>query len=241
MSILKVEHISSGYGKKQVLYDFSFFINTEKLVLIIGSNGSGKSTLLKTICGLIKPMTKDGKIYLDGEDVTSLKPSERSKKGILYVPQENELFEDLTVLENLRICGLGKGKKSLTDQNMDEVLSLFPLLAGKMNSRCFRLSGGERKILTIAMSFVNKPKLIMFDEPLSGVSPNYSSAICEHLVRLKGHGITIIIAVTCPPHRDPALVIEFCWIEGGGYGQETVHSGAGHNDASGGGSPSQSI
>ena len=99
--MLKVEHITTGYGKKQVLTDVSFEINKGKIVLLVGGNGSGKSTVLKTIYGLLKTWTPEGKIIFDGEDITTLPTAKILRKGIAYMPQKKNVFENFTVEENL--------------------------------------------------------------------------------------------------------------------------------------------
>jgi len=113
MTILKVENLSTGYGKKQVLYNVSFEVNKGDIVLVAGSNGSGKSTLLKAIYGML-PQWEDGKVTFDGEDITGNPTASLLKKGLLYIPQKNNLFEDLTVKENLEMAGLTLDKLVLT-------------------------------------------------------------------------------------------------------------------------------
>ena len=193
MNLLRVEHISTGYGKRQVLFDISFEIKKGETVLLIGSNGSGKSTLLKVIYGLLKPWDKDGKIWFNNEDITAFKPSPLIRKGIVYIPQQNELFEDLTVKENLEISGMQTAKNIKPNGRIDEVTEQMPALKTLLKRKCNRLSGGERKLLSLSMALMNEPSLIMLDEPLAGINPKGTSTIIHKLEILQGLGLSFIL------------------------------------------------
>ena len=193
MSLLRVEHINTGYGKKQVLYDVSFEMQKGETILIIGSNGSGKSTLLKVIYGLLKPWNHDAKITFNDMDITNCKPAQRISKGIVYIPQQNELFEDLSVVENIEIAGMQTIHKKELKENIAEVLEQLPALKELTKRLCSRLSGGERKQVSMAMALINKPELIILDEPLAGVSPGNLKDIILQLEKLKDSGISILL------------------------------------------------
>ena len=193
MNLLKAEHINTGYGKRQVLFDISFQMNKGEILLLIGSNGSGKSTLLKTIYGLLQPWDRDGRIWFNGEDITAFKPSQLIRKGIVYIPQQNELFEDLTVKENLELSAIQTIRKGQLNDKMDEVLEQIPTLKNLLKRECNRLSGGERKLLSLLMALMNQPKLILFDEPLAGMSPANTKRIIAHIGSMKNAGIALIV------------------------------------------------
>ncbi len=193
MSFLKVENINAGYGKKQVLFDVSFEMEKGKTVLLIGSNGSGKSTLLKVIYGLLKPWNKEAKILFNSGDITNNKPAQLIKKGIVYIPQQNELFEDLTVIENIEIAGMQTIEKKELKNRLEKVLEELPTLKKLTKQECSRLSGGERKQVSMAMALINNPKLIIFDEPLAGVSPRNLNDIILQVIKLKENGISILL------------------------------------------------
>jgi ABC-type multidrug transport system ATPase subunit len=163
--MLKVDQISSGYGKKQVLYDVSLEIEKGEIVLLTGGNGSGKSTLLKCIYNLL-PLWK-GNIFFEGERIDQLKSSDLIQKGIVYIPQKDFCFDNLTVDDNLQIAGNIYSKKELTNRlnNVYEQLGLDKL----KNRKPFNLSGGEKKMLAFSMGLIHKPKIILFDEPFSGL------------------------------------------------------------------------
>ena len=191
--MLKVEHISTGYGKRQVLFDVSFEVNKGEIVLLAGSNGSGKSTLLKTIYGLL-PLWNEGKITFNDVDITGKSTSTLLKKGLLYIPQKNNLFEDLTVIENLEMAGLTISNKKLLQQRIENVLSDFPMLALLLQRLPMKLSGGERQLLTIAMATLHEPKMILLDEPFVGLSQHNIIFVIENLIELnRKNAITLMI------------------------------------------------
>lgn len=163
--MLQVKNISSGYGKKQVLFDVSLEVNLGDVVLLSGGNGSGKSTLLKCIYNLL-PLWS-GEIWFEGERFDGLKPSDLIRKGIVYIPQKDFCFENLTVEENLQIAGTIYPKAELNSRiaKVFEQTGLEPFKKRKP----FNLSGGEKKLLAFGMGIIHNPKLVLFDEPLSGV------------------------------------------------------------------------
>ncbi len=193
MSFLKVNKVSAGYGKKQVLFDVSFEMNKGETLLLIGSNGSGKSTLLKVIYGLLKPWNKEAKIIFNNENITNNKPVQLIKKGMVYIPQQNELFEELTVIENIEIAGMQTVEKKELKSRIEETLEQLPILKNLSKQECGKLSGGERKQVSLAMALINKPKLIIFDEPLAGVSPRNLNDIILQIKKLKETGISILL------------------------------------------------
>lgn len=196
--MLKVENISTGYGKKQVLFDVSFEVSKGEIVLLAGSNGSGKSTLLKAIYGILplwnSPLERgNGCIIFDGENITGKPTSEILGKGLLYIPQKNNLFEDLTLKENLVMAGLILDKKVL-QQRMENALSIFTALMPHLYRTPMKLSGGERQLLTLAMAILHQPKMILVDEPFSGLSPQNIAFVSDNLKALKEKsGITLFV------------------------------------------------
>lgn len=167
--MLKVENISTGYGKKQVLFNVSLEVKQGEIVLLAGGNGSGKSTLLKAIYGLL-PIWNEGQVFFNREDITGRQTSDLLKKGILYVPQKNNLFEDLTVRENLQMAGLTITDKAELQRRIEYVLSVFGVLKLHLDKKPMKMSGGERTLLTLAMATLYSPKVILLDEPLVGLS-----------------------------------------------------------------------
>ena len=190
--MLKVENISTGYGKKQVLFDVSFEVKQGEIVLLAGSNGSGKSTLLKAIYGML-PQWNNGQIIFDGENNTGKPTAALLKKGLLYIPQKNNLFEDLTVKENLELAGLTLDQRTL-QQRIEKALSIFTALVPHLHRTPMKLSGGERQLLTFAMATLHQPKMILVDEPFTGLSPQNITFVAEKLKVLnQKSGITLLI------------------------------------------------
>jgi branched-chain amino acid transport system ATP-binding protein len=191
--MLKVENISTGYGKKQVLFNVSLEVNAGEIVLLAGSNGSGKSTLLKAIYGLLPPWDS-GQILFDGENITGQPTATLLKKGLLYIPQKNNLFEDLTVKENLEIAGLTLAPNRLK-QCMENTLLIFPNLLRHLKRTPQKLSGGERQLLTLAMAMLHQPKMILLDEPFTGLSPQNITLVVDNLRLLNTNFDTTLLMV----------------------------------------------
>lgn len=190
--MLKAEHISTGYGKKQVLFDVSLEVKQGEIVLLAGSNGSGKSTLLKAIFGML-PQWNNGQIWFDGENITGKPTAMLLQKGLLYIPQKNNLFDDLTVKENLEMAGLTLDPKALRT-GIDKALSIFTALVPFLNRTPMKMSGGERQLLTLAMAALHQPKMILCDEPFTGLSGKNLNFATENLKKLNTeNGITLLI------------------------------------------------
>ncbi|NJK85500.1 MAG: ATP-binding cassette domain-containing protein [Bacteroidales bacterium] len=175
--MLRVENISTGYGKKQVLFDVSFEVNEGENISLTGGNGSGKSTLLKCLFNLI-PLWK-GETYFEGEKISGLKSSLLIRKGIVYIPQKDFYFENLTVEENLLIAGNISKKQNLW-QRMEYISNQLGLHKYR-KSKPFNLSGGEIKLLAFGIALINKPKFILFDEPFAGLDFNNTFIISNIL------------------------------------------------------------
>jgi branched-chain amino acid transport system ATP-binding protein len=191
--MLKLKEISSGYGIKQVLFNVSIEIEAGDIVLLVGSNGSGKSTLLKTIYGIL-PLLSKGSIYFNGEDITGYPTSELITRKLLYLPQKDNLFENLSVKENLYIAGLTIGNKNIFQQRIEKTLSVFKSLTPKLKDKPIYLSGGERQILSLAMALLHEPKMLLIDEPFTGLSHNNIILVRNNLKLLnKIQGTTIMI------------------------------------------------
>lgn len=177
--MLKVEDVSVSYGKSQVVYDVSFQIEDNEKLLILGRNGVGKTTLLKSIIGLLG--TNSGSIHLDDVDVTKMKPHERSKAGIAYVPQGREIIPQLTVKENLELGALAHNVNY--EEKVKEIFEYFPVLTQHLKRKGGVLSGGQQQQLAIARALMSDPKILILDEPTEGIQPNIVSEIASILTR----------------------------------------------------------
>ena len=177
--MLKVEDVSVSYGKSQVVYNVSFQIEDIEKLLILGRNGVGKTTLLKSIIGLLG--TNSGSIHLDDVDLTKMKPHERSKAGIAYVPQGREIIPQLTVKENLELGALAHNVNY--EEKVKEIFEYFPVLTQHLKRKGGVLSGGQQQQLAIARALMSDPKILILDEPTEGIQPNIVSEIANILSR----------------------------------------------------------
>lgn len=189
--LLKVSDLESGYGLVKVLRGVNIDINEGESVVLLGVNGAGKTTLLKTIVGLIK--ARRGKIEFNFEDITKLKPNMRVKKGMSYM-SELAIFPNLTIEENLYLGGYFQDKS----ENLKRVKIMyehFPDLWKFRNKPAGSLSGGQRKMLGVAKAFMSNPKIVIMDEPSSGLSPKFVKKVIEVIKNFhEEYGTTMFIA-----------------------------------------------
>ena len=190
MKILQVRDVYSGYGDTEVLHGVSMHLNDGEIVTIIGPNGAGKSTLLKTIMGFLWPT--QGKILFRDEDVTRLRPDEKVRKGIGYVPQLENVFPSLTVEENLEMGGYIEVKRHLMER-IERAYELFPVLRERRRQRVRTMSGGQRQMLAMARALMTQPSLLLLDEPSAGLSPKVSTMVFEKIKEIHRAGKAIII------------------------------------------------
>jgi urea transport system ATP-binding protein len=165
---LEVKAIQTFYGTSHILHGVSLTIADDELYAVLGRNGAGKTTLLRSITGVNPPAA--GAIILDGADITRIKPHQRARIGISYVPQGREIIADITVAENIYVALLGKGMKAT--KVPDFVLDYFPALKPLLSLKGGVLSGGQQQQLAIARALVQKPKLLLMDEPTEGLQPS---------------------------------------------------------------------
>jgi branched-chain amino acid transport system ATP-binding protein/neutral amino acid transport system ATP-binding protein len=189
-SLLAVEGIIAGYGAaEEILKGISIRLEAGEIVSIIGPNGAGKSTLLKTIAGLVA--AKQGRIVLNGIDVTQADALGRARHGIGFVPQERNVFGTMTVAENLEISGFKDPKQARA--RSDALYARYPMLAQKRRALARTLSGGQRQILAMAMGLMNAPALLLLDEPTAGLSPLAAEEMFDAIVTLNRHGLPILM------------------------------------------------
>lgn len=192
--LLSVENLSTGYGEQQVLFDISFEVKRGEIVLLVGGNGSGKSTVLKAIYGLLNDyIDKKGIITFEGEDITEREPFQMIEKGLVYVPQKKNTFEQLTLMENLRLVAPNALGGEELKRRINDVFEKFPQLATLKNRTPFHLSGGEKQQLALGMALMLDPKMILLDEPSAGISPKAWQQYVETIESLNQRGLTFLI------------------------------------------------
>ena len=177
--MLEVSNLDSGYGETRVLFDVNVHIDEGETVAVIGPNGAGKSTLFRTISGTIMPMAGD--IVYRGESIGGIAPSEITEKNISHVPQDDNVFTNLTVMENLQVGSYRPTARDQREQNLDIVLDMFPRLNERQDQRAGTLSGGERQMLAIARGIMADPDLLLLDEPSLGLAPNLVEEVFERI------------------------------------------------------------
>lgn len=208
--MLTVEHITTGYSNKQVLTDVSFDVGEHEIVLLTGGNGSGKSTVLKTIYGLLKPWTPEGRIIFEGQDITALPTEALIRLGIVYMPQKRNVFEDFTVEENL-LTSASIYSKAEAQRRRDRVFDILPRLAELSCRTPFHLSGGECQLLAFGNAAVHRPKLMLLDEPFAGVDGGNVDLIGGALQAQQTDGTAFVIvehkrhAFSCFPSTEIEL------------------------------------
>ncbi len=190
MTLLSLHGVESGYGPMQVLWGIDLEVNRGETVILLGANSAGKTTLLRTIIGLL-PCTK-GSIALDGEPIESLPPDQRIRRGIAFM-SELGVFPSLTIEENIRLGGYFLSGAEVRRRSA-RLYDLFPALAERKREPASSLSGGQRKMLGIAKVLVSEPKLLLMDEPSSGLAPVFVKQVVEVLRNAITGGMTLLIA-----------------------------------------------
>jgi ABC-type branched-chain amino acid transport systems, ATPase component len=224
--VLRLEAVRSGYDRRPVIFGMDLELPNGESLALLGRNGVGKTTLLKTIIGVL-PLT-GGSLTLDGAAIDRLKPHERARAGIAYVPQGRDIFSGLTVVENLKVPALalfGRGWEDRVARILDE----FPQLAEKRHLPGESLSGGQQQILALARALIAEPRILLLDEPSDGIQPSVLEEIAGMIRRAKAQrGLSVLIAEQnlefAASLADRALIIE--------RGRVTAHVNTGELQAS---------
>jgi ABC-type branched-subunit amino acid transport system ATPase component len=187
--ILEADGVVTGYGEVDILHGVSLLVDEGEIVSVIGPNGAGKSTLLKACFGLLK--LRKGKLLLNGEDATALPPQKMVRKGVSFVPQSENVFPSLTIVENLQM-GAFIARDGFK-RRLDEIYGLFPVLSERPNVKAGKLSGGQRQMLALARALMLEPRLLLLDEPTASLSPRMVGDILEKIRDINHKGVAILI------------------------------------------------
>lgn len=196
--VLSVRNLSTGYGKKQVLFEANLDVMPGELLLVTGGNGSGKSTLLRAIFGLLQPWNSDAEILFrpdpEGPARKTWPPNLNLAQGLAYLPQKNAVFDDLTVEDNLRLAGHTLGHRREFAARCDESLASLPAVKPLLRRKPEEMSGGERQMVALAMVLLHQPRLLLLDEPLAGLDSGNLQVLAGIIREIHGQrGLALII------------------------------------------------
>jgi branched-chain amino acid transport system ATP-binding protein len=238
--MLEVSNLMVFYENALALNDFSMKVDAGSIVAVIGSNSAGKTTLMNTLSGLIidtkikeqrkggERITIYGTIRFEGEDITDMYPSDRVRKGMVLCRERHPIFPESDLLENLRIAAYLR-KKSEVPEAVEYVFELFPTLTRLKKRKAGFLSGGEQQMLTIGMALMVKPRLLLLDEPLLGLSPIMQVTLVDAIKKIRNEtGLTIVIteqfARPILPMIDHGYIIENGMLTMDGHGLELMEN-----------------
>ena len=184
------EAMTGGYGKgADILHSCTIAVERGEIAVIVGPNGAGKSTAMKAVFGMLS--LREGRVVLEGDDITALSPQDRVVRGMGFVPQTNNIFTSMTVEENLEM-GAYIRRDDFRD-TMEQVYSLFPILKDKRRQAAGELSGGQRQQVAVGRALMTKPKVLMLDEPTAGVSPIVMDELFDRIIEVSRTGIPILM------------------------------------------------
>jgi len=189
--MLKVSNIDVAYGDVQVLWDVSFEVREQEILVLVGANGAGKSTTLRTISGLLRPLK--GSIEFKGSRLDQIPDNRIIDQGIAHVPEGRRLFAEMTVEENLIMGSLTPKAKAKRSETLQEVFRLFPRLEERRKQQARTMSGGEQQMCAIGRGLMSLPEILMFDEPSLGLSPILVKEIFQIVQRINQEGVTVLL------------------------------------------------
>ena len=188
--MLEITDLKAGYRGIQALKGVSLSVPAGDMVAIIGANGAGKSTLLNCLSGVVRAAS--GTIRFEGKDITRLAPHVIARAGLLHVPEGRQVLADMTVQENLMLGALARGSREAFYE-LDKVVTLFPILAERMQQAAGTLSGGQQQMMAIGRALMGSPRVLLLDEPSLGLSPLMTQQVFDALSTLHRDGLTIVL------------------------------------------------
>ena len=189
MSFLAGDKMTGGYGGADILHGCDISVEKGEIAVIVGPNGAGKSTAMKAMFGMLR--LREGRVTLEGRDITALSPQDRVKAGMGFVPQTNNVFTTMTVQENLEMGAYIR--EDDFSETMAQVFDLFPVLKEKRRQPAGELSGGQRQQVAVGRALMTKPSVLMLDEPTAGVSPIVMDELFDRIIEVAATGIAILM------------------------------------------------
>jgi neutral amino acid transport system ATP-binding protein len=189
--VLETWELVAGYSAEvDILNGVSITVEAGEIVTVVGPNGAGKSTLMKSIIGLVAP--RGGRVLLRSSDITGRPPHEIVRLGLGYVPQRENVFENMTVIENLELGAMGRSRAEVASR-IEELLRLFPRLGERRRQLVGTMSGGERQMVAMARALMPKPGILLLDEPSAGLAPMFVQAMFEQVAEINAAGVSILM------------------------------------------------
>ncbi len=185
-NLLEIKNLSLKIGVQEILHDVSVSLPEKGIVSVLGANGVGKTSLMRCISGIYS--ATGGEILLDSQDISGLKSNEIVDRGVMQAPEGRQIFSNMTVLENLVVGGGPLGR-----QELDNVLSLFPVLRERLKQQAGSMSGGEQQMLCIGRALMRKPKVLLLDEPSLGLAPRLVGFICDLVAKIRQEGYAVLL------------------------------------------------
>jgi branched-chain amino acid transport system ATP-binding protein len=189
MSFLAGENMTGGYGGADILHGCTIAVEKGQIAVIVGPNGAGKSTAMKAIFGMLS--LREGRVVLDGREITALTPQARVAAGMGFVPQTSNVFANMTVEENLEMGAFIR--QDDISRTIEQVYALFPILKQKRRQPAGELSGGQRQQVAVGRALMTQPKVLMLDEPTAGVSPIVMDELFDRIIEVARTGISILM------------------------------------------------
>lgn len=191
-TVLSIEGLNAGYGRKQVVFDVSMYVKPGEIVGVLGHNGSGKSTTIKTVHGVMPPL--GGKIIYNGQDTTGNGTRANVRNGMALIPSERFVFQDLSVIDNLLLGGANEPDPDRRAARMKLVYELFPILEERSGQLAGTMSGGQQRMVSLGLALMSSPKLLMLDEPSLGLAPTVVQHIFTAVRRLADtEGLAVLL------------------------------------------------